>query len=451
MATFQIFSHEVLTNQNNQGKTQEFAVWLTDGHLQFVIDGQIQHDITTVNEFLIAAAEAINKGNDENEGNLKFSGSGVINENSVENFDGSDKPVFDSNGGSPFISSQDANTAVRFSGSNISGNFTVDFGTGDTAEAEASQFKSFAEDLLGKAEATQIANISGNIGGFNRTVKISQREDDIRQVKFKDSRDVADEDWADRFIDALGEEFGGTRTSNGNVSEKNYTASQLSIGSDPLIVNLGPNGVGGTERWQFSTEGDAEDFFNAVKGAFQDGDRRVIINSAIEDLAEELGGVQTKNGNVSTNYEARQIKLAGDGTSVNLGSHGVGGKETYKFDDKATALEFIDGVRDLVGVNGKATKLVDEFIFTVTGQNIGSETFVGKDEFVEWLGVEFGGTMTRDGSVSESFDGSSRAGTSSDGFTVTLGPRGVGGKEVWTFAEENDALEFASALEEYMI
>ncbi len=451
MSTYQIFQHDVLINQNNNGTTQEFAVWLTGGCLQFVIDGEIQHDITSINDFLTAAAKAINKGNDDNVGNLDFSGGGLIAVNSLEHFDGSDGPVFDSNGGAPFISSQDNGTAVKFSGSNIGGSLTVDFGTGANAEAEAAQFKSFAEDLLGKAEAVQIASIFGNIGGFNRTVKISERVDDIQKVQFKDTRDAADDKWADAFVDFLGAKFGGDKTSNGNVSEKNYTASQLNF-IDATTVDLGSNGVGGKERWSFDTAEDATAFHDEIEAAFQSGDRREIINSAIEDLAESFGGVQTKNGNVSTQYEARQIKVTGaDDSSVDLGSHRVGGKEVYDFADKATALEFVDAVRDLVGVEGHAKKLVDEFVFNVTGQGIGSEIFVGKDDFVEWLGGEFGGTLTRDGAVSEGFDGSSRSGTSGDDFTVTLGPRGVGGKEVWAFEEEADALAFAAALDDYMV
>ncbi|MEM6358254.1 MAG: hypothetical protein AAF844_21555 [Pseudomonadota bacterium] len=294
-----------------------------------------------------------------------------------------------------------------------------------------------------------IANVQ--IGDSSRTVTVSTRDDDIQQIKFKSTGDVRDQGFADTFIDELGFGLKGERISNGNVSETGYTANQLNIDNDnPLQVNLGPEGVGGTERWVFGSEADALEFFNAVDAAFSPGgDRGAIINSAIEDIAYSLGGTQTRDGNVSANYEARQIKLFGEDLNfVTLGSHRVGGKETYEFDDQETAQKFIDLVRDAVGVEAQDGKLVDEFIYQVSGgAGIGgSPTFVGKDDFIDFIAEEFGGVQTRDGAVSESFSGGGRI--IGDGTEVQLGPRGVGGREVWDFAEADDAVAFIATLDD---
>lgn len=449
MATYQIFEHTLFRNNEEGNDPITFAVWVADGQLQYVIDGEIQHDIEDVNDFLIAAAEYINKGDDDNVGNLSFSGGGTISDDSLENYDSAGGVVLDRNGSAPTISLQDDATAVKFSGSEIGGSFTVDFGSNDRAVDEAAAFQAFADDLLGKTETIKLDTISANISGL-QTVKISQRVDDIKKVQFKDSGDARDDSWADAFIDQLGDSLGGTKTNNGNVSESGYTANQLNISDDGLSVNLGSSGVGGKEVWAFDDPAVAQEFFDDIKAAFQDGDRRDIINSAIEGIAADLGGTQTKNGNVSTNYEARQIKLFGDDLSnVDLGSHRVGGKETYAFADQDTAQKFIDTVRDLLGVEGTAKKIVDEFIFDVSGLGVsGTETFLGKDAFIEYLGADiYGGTLTRDGAVSESFNGAS----SQTDNVVKLGPSGVGGKEIWTFETDEDATAFAAALDTYIL
>ena len=198
----------------------------------------------------------------------------------------------------------------------------------------------------------------------------------------------------------------------------------------------------------FDDEATATSFLNAVKADFGSlANRGVIINAAMEIIAEDLGGTKLRDGNVSVNYEARQIRLAGaDNDIVDLGNHGVGGKEQYQFADQKTAQKFIDLVRDAVGVEAREGALVDEFVFKVSGGAgiSGSPTFVGKDAFVEYIAEEFGGTMLRNGSVSESFDGG--ATKVGDGTDVKLGPRGVGGTELWDFADTATADAFIATL-----
>lgn len=101
-----------------------------------------------------------------------------------------------------------------------------------------------------------------------------------------------------------------------------------------------------------------------------------------------------------------------------------------------------------MGVEGREGKLVDEFVYKVSGGAgiSGSPTFVGKDEFVEYIGSEFGGDLRRDGAVSESFDGSARA--INGGSDVKLGPSGVGGTEIWKFESADVASAFIATLDD---
>lgn len=442
MATLSIFNHSIVSGNN----AVNFEVWVTDGLLQFVVDGVIRHDISSVTEFLTEAAKQINKPNSTDDIIVEKSGS--ISDNAVENFENG-SVTLDTGGTNPSITLQDDMTAVNIGGSGVGGSFRVDFGTGLNAQAEAATFLEFADDLLGKTEINELEVVSGvQIGDFSRSVTISERVDDIRQIKFKSSNDVRDKSWADIVIDDLGEVDGGTRTSNGNVSESSFSASQMNV--DGLEVNLGSQGVGGKEVWVFDTEDEAQDFANAVLESFGAGsDRRATLNEAIELIAEDLGGTQTHNGNVSTSYRASQIKLIGeDNEIVDLGSHGVGGRERYAFENRETAQQFIDEVRDAVGVEAREGKLVDEFVFKVSGGAgiNGSPTFVGQDDFIEFIGAEFDGVRVRDGAVSESFDGSSKI--VGDGTDVQLGPRGVGGKEVWDFDTAEDAQAFRTTLDD---
>jgi hypothetical protein len=328
------------------------------------------------------------------------------------------------------------------------------------AEEEAVEFLAFAEDLLGKATATGLEVKTGiQIGDFTRGVTISERDDDIRQVKFGQSKDQRDKSVTDRVVEDLAAELGGVRLTDGNVSES-YTANQLRFGkTDDTVVNLGSQGVGGSEAWDFATEADAQSFFDAIKTTFQpSADRRDFVDAVIESLAEDLGATQVRDGKVSWSYEARQIKLIDteDGYLVDLGNHKVGGKERYDFGAELDdALTFIDQVRDAVGVGAKVGGIVDEFTFKVSGGAgiSGSPTFVGKDDFVEFIGGEFGGTQTRDGRVSESFGGGGRlqeigGDTLDPDYQVVLGPRGVGGKEVWVFDTELAATGFLATMDD---
>ncbi len=439
MATYQIFEHEI--------GSKTFAVWITDGLPQYVINGEIQHDIASISDFLIEAAKTINSGDDSNPGNLSYSGANISN-NGLENFQ-SGAVAFDSGGTNPSITLNDGDTAVKIGGSGVGGTFKVDFGTGADAVSEAASFKEFADDLLGKATATEIDELTGvQIGDFLRTVTVSTRDDDVEKISFKSTGDSRDLSWADSYIEFLAGENGGTQAKNGNVSENNYTANQLHIEVDGTTVDLGSNGVGGKETYSFDNSGDAQNFFDEVKAAYT-GDRREIINDAIESIATELGGAQIKNGNVSTSYAAKQIKLTGsDKSIVDLGSHGVGGKETYDFDDQATAQKFIDSVRDALGLEGQTGKLVGEHIYKVSGGAgiSGSPTFVGKDAFVQFIASEFGGTQSKNGAVGEGFSGGGKK--IGDGSSVQLGPSGVGGKEVWEFDSEETADAFLATLDD---
>lgn len=438
MATYSIFQHSA--------GNSDFEVWVTDGLLQFLVNGEIRHDITSVEDFLIEAAKAINKPNGTDDTIVESTGS--ISDAAVENFDGGPGVALDTNGTNPSISLQDDDTTVKISGSGVGGSLTIDFGTGETAQTEASLFSVLANDLLGKAQTIPDRVETVQIGDYTRNVTISTRDDDVHQIKFKSTGDAKDLSWADIYIEDLAFEFGGVQTDNGNVNDLSYSANQLNI--DGNTVNLGPQGVGGKEAYLFADEDAAEAFFNEVESQFgADGDRREIINEAIKIIAEGLGGVQTKNGNVSLNYKASQIKLTGDDKDmVDLGNHGVGGKEVYQFDSQETAQKFIDQVRDAVGVEAHDGKLVDEFVFKVSGGAgiSGSPTFVGKDAFIEFIGEEFGGDQIRDGSVSEGYSGGAKL--IGDMTEVQLGPSGVGGKEIWDFDNEATALAFIQTLDD---
>lgn len=443
MSTLRIFSHDI-------GNTT-YEVWVTNGIVQYVIGGVIQYDMDSVSDFLAAAAKEINKPNSTDD--VVVESTGNISDDALENYeDGA--VTYDAGGSntSPFISLQDDDTEVKITGGGVGGQFRVDFGTGNQAKDEAEKFLNFANDLLGKATATELEQITGvQIGDFTRTVTVSQRDDDITQIKFKSTGETKDLQWADAYIDLLGESLGGTKTNNGNVSETGFTANQTNIKADGVTVNLGPQGVGGKEEWVFGSEADAQAFFDDVKATFgPGGDTSMLLDEVIEDIAAGLGATQVRDGRVNSDYEARQIRLIekDDGVFVDLGSHKVGGKERYDFGtDTAAALEFIGTVRDLVGVEAQDGRVVDEFIFKVSGGAgiSGSPTFVGNDDFIEFIGAEFGGVQTRDGSVSESFGGGGRI--IGDGTEVQLGPKGVGGKEVWDFDTAADAMAFIDTLD----
>ncbi|XWN33854.1 MAG: hypothetical protein ROR55_12675 [Devosia sp.] len=424
-----------------------YEVWLTDGQLQFVVDGTVRHDIGSVTDFLISAAKKINTGNDDD---TIVKSSGNVADKAVENFEGGDGVALDDKTGTnPSISIQGDGTEVKISGGGVGGSLRIDFGNpGSKTTTEVNAFVAFADDLLGKTGITEVETLTGvQIGDYTRTVTVSTRDDDVHQIKFKSTGDSKDLGWADAFVDDLGATYKGTKTNDGNVSETNYTANQLNI--DGTDVNLGPNGVGGKETWSFTNTNDAQGFFDAINDSFGPGsDRGEIINSAIESIALELDGEQIRNGNVAEDYSAKQIRLTGDDkSSVDLGSHKVGGKETYKFDDQATAQKFIDKVRDAVGVEGHEGPLVQEYVYQVSGGAgiSGSPRFVSKDAFIEYIGEEFGGSLKRDGGVSESYDGSAKP--VGDGTDVQLGPRGVGGKEVWDFDSTEDVQAFMATLE----
>jgi hypothetical protein len=436
MATTRIFQRDL------NGKT--FEVWNTNGFLQYLIDGEIRHDFDA-SDFLVAAAKEINKPNATDDSIVKSFGS--INDNALENYHNGGV-VLDTNGVNPSISLQDDGTEVKIGGAGVGGSLQIDFGTGSAAEAEAALFNDFATDLLGKAQTTEVVKLTGvQIGDFTRTVTVSTRDDDIRMVKFKATGENKDLDFFDIVVDDLAIGYGGEKTKNGNISESSFSADQTKIVDDGLAVDMGSQGVGGKEKFVFDSETDAQDFFDEIIDTFSTPDRRALANEAIDILGESFGGTQTRNGNVSDSYEARQIKLTGtEKNMVDLGSHKVGGKEVWTFEDQATALEFIDAVRDAFGVEAQDGPLIDEFIYKVSGGAgiSGSPTFVGKDDFIEFIADEFGGSLIRDGSVSESFDGSSRI----DGTEVKLGPRGVGGKEVWDFASAADAEAFRTTLDD---
>ncbi|MFC3614971.1 hypothetical protein ACFORG_14465 [Lutimaribacter marinistellae] len=444
MATYKIFDR--IETTPGSSKETSFQVWVTDGLLQFVIDGEIRHDIDSVEDFLIETAKILNKNNNEDGSIVESVGS--ISDNALENYEGGKGPVLDSNGTNPSISLQDDGTEVKIANGGVGGSFRVDFGTGAQAEAEAGAFNAFAQDLLGKATVTQQEVLTGiQIGDYSRTVTVSTRDDDVRQIKFKSTGDAKDLSWADIYIDDLAEQFGGWKLGNGNVSDLGYTANQINI-RDDVKVSLGAQGVGGSELFEFADNATAQAFLDTVKADFT-GDRRAIINEAIEIIADGLGGTQIKNGNVSTSYKANQIKLIGaDKDIVDLGSQGVGGKERYEFDDQATAQQFIDQVRDAVGVEAREGSLVDEFVYKVSGGAgiSGSPTFVGKDDFVAFIAEEFGGDMKKNGSVSESFAGGGRI--VGDGTDVQLGPKGVGGKEIWDFEDAATANAFIGTLDD---
>ncbi|MBO9447223.1 hypothetical protein [Ruegeria sp. R14_0] len=446
MATTEIFEREI------NGKL--YKVWVTDGFIQYVIDGEIRHDIENVSQFLAEAAKAINKPNAQDD--TVVESNGTISDNALENFQNG-QVAYDTGGTSPSINLQDDGTEVKIGGSGVGGSFRVDFGTGANAQAEAAEFKEFAEDLLGKATATELEQVSGvQIGDYLRTITVSQRDDDIQKIKFKPTGEKKDLKWADAFVDQLGEQFGGTKTKDGNVGEGSTTLNpaQVKISVDGLSVDLGSQGVGGKEVWAFTDPQDAIDFRDAVLEALgPGGDRSGILDEVIENLAMDMGGDILKDGKVSQNYTASQIKLIGaDKNIVDLGSKGVGGKERYEFEDQAAALKFIDAVRDLVGVEAHEGPIQDEFIYKVSGGAgiSGSPTFVGKDAFIEFIGDEFDGTLKKDGAVSESYSGGARVTkVNEDGAEVTLGPKGVGGKEVWHFEDSEDAFAFVETVNDF--
>ena len=441
MASYRIFEHLI------DGKS--FEVWLTDGLLQYVVDGEIRHDITSVEQFLIEAAKLINKPNGADDTIVESTGS--IDDDALENYDGGSDVALDTNGKNPTIALQDDGTEVKISGSGVGGSLRIDFGTGTGAQDEAADFFAFADDLLGKATTTVVDTKAGvQIGDFARTVTVSTRDDDIQAIKFKFTGDTRDLSWADIFVEHLADLSGGDQIKNGNVNDLTYNASQLNFANlDGTIVHLGSQGVGGNERYEFATKADAQKFYDDVMASFGPGsDRGDVVNKAVELIADSLGGEQLKNGNVSEYYEARQIKLVGaEKNIVDLGSHRVGGKERYEFDDQETAQKFIDLVRDAFGVEAMDGKLIDENIFKISGgAGIGgSPTFVGNDDFVAFVAEEFGGEMMRNGSVSESFKGGGSI--IGDGTQVKLGPSGVGGKEIWDFDSADDANAFLATLD----
>lgn len=447
MATYKIFESMVGTGSNKD----LYEVWLTDGQLQFVVDGTVRHDIGSVTDFLISAAKKINTGNDDD---TIVKSSGNVADKAVENFEGGDGVALDDKTGTnPSISIQGDGTEVKISGGGVGGSLRIDFGNpGSKTTTEVNAFVAFADDLLGKTGITEVDTLTGvQISDYTRTVTVSTRDDDVHQIKFKSTGDSKDLGWADIYLEELALEFGGEKTKDGNVSDLSYSANQLKIVGDDLnVVDLGSQGVGGKEQYTFANDGDAQSFFDAVKEDFGPGsDRGAIINSAIESIAAELGGTQTRNGNVAEDYSAKQIRLTGSEKNiVDLGSHKVGGKETYEFEDQATAQKFIDKVRDAVGVEGHEGPLVQEYVYQVSGGAgiSGSPRFVSKDAFIEYIGEEFGGSLKRDGGVSESYDGSAKL--VGDDTDVQLGPRGVGGKEIWDFADQATAEAFKATLDD---
>ncbi|WP_143535009.1 hypothetical protein [Roseivivax jejudonensis] len=409
-------------------------VRVTDGLVQYVIDGDVRHDITSVSGFLTAAAQTLDAG-------VAIS-SGNVSTNALENYEGGNGPVYDAFGTNPSISSDDGANRVSIGGSGVGGSYRADFDN----MADQDAFEGFANDLLGRATASLISTQVGvQFGDFKFKVETSERDDDITQVKFSltETGNIKN-GWADKYVELIAADFGGTLTGNGNVSETNFTANQASrTGTE---VNLGSSGVGGKETWDFASEADAIGFLAAVKDAFATnaGSR---LDDFIEKFADASGGTQIRDGNVSNSYEARQIKVTGpDKSIVDLGSHKVGGKEQFEFGSQADAQQFIDELRDHLGITAQDGKVVDEFIFKVSGTAgiSGSETLVGVDEFVEFAGERWGGTQTRDGSVSENFDGSVQFLSDTE---VKLGPRGVGGQERWEFDTAEDAQGFAETLD----
>jgi hypothetical protein len=428
MKTFSIFSHDI------NGKT--FEVMVTNGIPQYLINGQIQHGIQSVTDFLIAAANVINAGDDK--GIVKKRGD--VSDNALEN-SGTDQ--------NPTIVYSDGATNVKITNSGVGGHLEMDFGAGQKAQDEADKFYEFANDLLGTSQFDTIKTIDVKIGGLSKTVTVEQRQDDVTKVKFKAT---GDKKWADAYIDNLGNSFGGTKVKDGDVSETSFKAHQTKILQDGVSVDLGPHGVTGTERWTFETADDAESFYNAVKDTFSAGiDRSGYLDQVIEDLAEGLGGDQIRDGQVSMNYNADQIKFyeTTDATTVvHLGSRGVGGREEYKFEDQAKALEFLDEVRDLVGVEASRGPVVDEFIYSTNGQGADIRNVIGKDDFLEWIGEQFGGQLAKDGNVSESYTGASElVNLGSEGAEVQLSRSGVSGREIWEFDDVTDAVNFQETLD----
>lgn len=436
MSTFSIFKHLV--------GSSTFEVWLTGGVAQFVVNGTIRHDISSVTEFLVAAAKLINKP--DNTDDMIVEQTGTISVDALENVQGG-VLALDTNGTNPGIALQDDGTEVRIHGGGVSGALRVDFGTGGQAQGEAAKFLAFAQDLLGPTTTTLIGTETGvQIGAYTRTVTISTRDDDIREIKFGSTGDKRDVKWADIVVDDLAAQFGGTKLSDGKVDEVNYKAVQLGF-ETPTIVRMGFNGVSGTEKFEFANADDATAFRDAILATFGPGsDRVAVINRAIEVLAENLDGVQLSDGVVSLAYKAAQISRTG--AEVHLGFNGVGGTEKWKFEDADDAQMFLDQVRDAMGLEGGEGKLVDEFVFKVSGGAgiSGSPTFVGKDAFVHYIATEFGGVQLKNGSVSESFDGA--VSYLADDSQVKLGPRNVGGTEIWDFADAATAQAFAATLDQ---
>ena len=131
MSSYRIFQHDI--------GSKSFEVRLTDGLLQFVVNGEIRHDIGSVQAFLIEAAKEINTPNSTDAVIVEAVGS--ISDRAVENYEGGDGVALDTNGTNPSIAVQDDGTEVVIGGGGVGGSLRIDFGTGSTAQSEATLFR----------------------------------------------------------------------------------------------------------------------------------------------------------------------------------------------------------------------------------------------------------------------------------------------------------------------
>ncbi|MEM9168429.1 MAG: cellulose binding domain-containing protein [Pseudomonadota bacterium] len=209
------------------------------------------------------------------------------------------------------------------------------------------------------------------------------------------------------------------------------------------------------------------------------------LNAFLAEAVASVGGSVTRNGTISadalehfgsnTNPSIRQ-QDADD--TVTIGGSGVGGSYRAAFGDDPAADAFEAFANDLLGSDPARTEIFsfnggtnggantirifaneeiialnglvsngfrtpDSFFFEWSGQGApGRPNTNNLDIFIEEMGALFDGVQEKDGKVNGFGNQNQARLAGPDLDKVDLGSRGVGGKELWDFDDQNDAQNF---------
>ncbi len=210
---------------------------------------------------------------------LEFSGTtvknGTLQEGTLEHFGSNQNPSIRQNNADDVI----------ISGSGVGGQYKASFDN----DADADSFQAFADDLLGKdPTTTKIFDFNGITNSGANTIRIFSN-DEIIALNQDLSNGFGTVDslhftWSgadtpgkqtttnlDIFIEEMGILFDGTQLQDGEIIGFGSQDQAQLIGNDLNQVDLGSNGIDGTEIWEFNNQQEAQNFlnfFNSVVDVF---------------------------------------------------------------------------------------------------------------------------------------------------------------------------------------